>query len=46
MIGYAIGVVVGGFQGYYGGWIDILSQRFVEIWGSIPFLLTIMIIAR
>ena len=44
-IGYAIGVVVGGIQGYYGGWIDILSQRFVEIWGSIPFLFTIMIIA-
>ena len=44
-IGYAIGVVVGGFQGYYGGWLDILSQRFVEIWGSIPFLFTIMIIA-
>ena len=44
-IGYAIGVIVGGMQGYYGGWIDILSQRFVEIWGSIPFLFTIMIIA-
>jgi microcin C transport system permease protein len=44
-IGYAIGVIVGGIQGYYGGWIDILSQRFVEIWGSIPFLFTIMIIA-
>ena len=28
----------------YGGWIDILSQRFVEIWGSIPFLFLIMII--
>ncbi len=44
-IGYAIGIVVGAFQGYYGGWIDIISQRFVEIWSSIPFLFTIMIIA-
>ncbi|MDJ0522828.1 MAG: ABC transporter permease subunit [Planctomycetota bacterium] len=44
-VGYAIGVVVGGFQGYYGGWVDILSQRFVEIWGSIPFLFVIMILA-
>ena len=44
-IGYLIGALVGGIQGYYGGWIDILSQRFVEIWGSIPFLFTIMIIA-
>ncbi len=43
--GYSIGVVVGGMQGYFGGWIDILSQRFVEIWGSIPFLFTMMILA-
>ncbi|MHC5009931.1 MAG: ABC transporter permease subunit [Planctomycetota bacterium] len=45
LLGYAFGVVVGGIQGYYGGWIDIASQRVVEIWGSIPFLFTIMIIA-
>ena len=44
-VGYLIGVVIGGFQGYYGGWVDILSQRFVEIWGSIPFLFVIMILA-
>jgi microcin C transport system permease protein len=44
-VGYSIGVIVGGVQGYFGGWVDILSQRFVEIWGSIPFLFTIMILA-
>jgi microcin C transport system permease protein len=44
-IGYAVGILVGGIQGYYGGWVDIASQRVVEIWGSIPFLFTIMIIA-
>ncbi len=44
-VGYFIGVLVGGMQGYYGGWIDIASQRIVEIWGSIPFLFTIMILA-
>ncbi len=44
-IGYLIGIIVGGLQGYYGGWVDILSQRFVEVWGSIPFLFMIMIIA-
>ena len=43
--GYCFGVIVGAIQGYYGGWVDILTQRFVEIWGSIPFLFTIMIIA-
>lgn len=43
--GYAVGVITGGIQGYYGGWVDIGTQRFQEIWGSIPFLFTIMIIA-
>ena len=43
--GYFIGVIVGGIQGYFGGWTDILSQRFQEIWGSIPFLFTMMILA-
>jgi len=42
--GVLIGVVVGGLQGYYGRWVDILSQRVVEIWSSIPFLYVIMII--
>lgn len=45
LIGYIVGVIIGGIQGYYGGWVDIASQRFVEIWGSIPFLFTIMIVA-
>lgn len=44
-VGYTIGIVVGGIQGYYGGWVDIGSQRVVEIWGSIPFLFVIMILA-
>ncbi len=43
-VGYFVGILVGGIQGYFGGWVDILSQRFVEIWGSIPFLFTIMLI--
>ena len=44
-IGYAIGIVVGGIMGYFGGWIDILVQRGIEVWSSIPFLFTLMIIA-
>lgn len=43
--GYVIGIIIGGFMGYFGGWVDIIVQRFIEIWGSIPFLFTIMIIA-
>lgn len=45
VIGYSIGIIVGGIMGYFGGWTDILIQRFIEIWSSIPFLFTIMIIA-
>ncbi len=44
-LGQGVGILVGGAQGYFGGWIDILSQRFVEIWGSIPFLFVMMILA-
>ncbi|MHC5040279.1 MAG: ABC transporter permease subunit, partial [Planctomycetota bacterium] len=44
-VGYTVGVIVGGIMGYYGGWTDILVQRFIEIWSSVPFLYTIMIIA-
>ncbi len=43
--GYSIGVIVGGIMGYYGGWTDILVQRFIEIYQSIPFLYAIMIMA-
>lgn len=45
LAGYLIGVTVGGLMGYYGGWIDIGMQRFIEVWASIPFLYTIIIIA-
>ena len=31
-----IGVAAGGVQGYFGGWIDLGFQRFIEIWNSIP----------
>ena len=43
--GYLIGVVAGAVMGFYGGWTDIILQRLVEIWSSIPFLYTMMIIA-
>ncbi len=45
LCGYSIGIVVGAIQGYYGGVVDIVTQRIVEIWGSVPFLFTIMILA-
>ncbi|MFD0917041.1 ABC transporter permease [Pseudahrensia aquimaris] len=40
-----IGVTAGAIQGYYGGWVDLLFQRFIEIWTSIPLLFLLIIIA-
>jgi microcin C transport system permease protein len=41
----AIGVAAGAVQGYFGGWTDLIFQRFIEIWTSIPLLYLLMIIA-
>ncbi len=32
-------------QGYFGGWIDLLFQRFIEIWSSIPSLYLLLILS-
>lgn len=40
-----IGVAAGAMQGYFGGWTDLLFQRFIEIWTSIPTLYLLIIIA-
>ncbi|MGE5547747.1 MAG: ABC transporter permease [Solirubrobacterales bacterium] len=40
-----IGVAVGAMQGYFGGWADLAGQRFLEIWGGLPHLLILIIVA-
>ena len=40
-----IGVAAGAVQGYFGGWTDLLFQRFIEIWSSVPQLYLLLIIA-
>jgi len=45
LVGYAAGIAVGATIGYFGGRIDILGQRVIEIWSSLPFLYTIIIIS-
>ena len=40
-----IGVMAGAVQGYFGGWIDLGFQRFIEIWTSIPALYLLLIIS-
>jgi microcin C transport system permease protein len=45
IISSVIGVTAGAVQGYFGGWIDLLFQRFIEIWSSIPELYLLLIIS-
>ncbi|GGW29630.1 peptide ABC transporter permease [Gemmobacter lanyuensis] len=41
----AIGIVAGAVQGYFGGWVDLVFQRVIEIWGATPSLYVIIIVA-
>lgn len=45
IISSIIGVAAGAVQGYFGGWVDLLFQRFIEIWTSIPALYLLLIIS-
>jgi microcin C transport system permease protein len=45
LVAYAFGVTVGATLGYFGGKLDIFGQRLIEIWSSLPFLYTIIIIS-
>jgi microcin C transport system permease protein len=45
MLSESVGVAVGASLGYFGGLVDIIGQRFIEIWSSLPFLYTIIIIS-
>ncbi|MCL2286126.1 MAG: ABC transporter permease subunit [Firmicutes bacterium] len=38
VISAVIGLILGGFAGYFGGVIDMIIMRFSEIWSSLPFL--------
>jgi len=38
-----IGIFAGAVQGYFGGWLDLLLQRFIEVWTATPFLYVIII---
>lgn len=43
LISSVIGIAAGAVQGYFGGWTDLLFQRFIEIWTSIPSLYLLLI---
>ncbi|MCT8970848.1 ABC transporter permease [Microbaculum marinisediminis] len=45
IVSSVVGVAAGAVQGYFGGWTDLIFQRFLEIWTSIPSLYLLIIIA-
>jgi len=45
LISSVVGVTAGAIQGYNGGWVDLIFQRFIEIWTSVPQLYLLLIIA-
>jgi len=45
VISSVIGVIVGAVQGFFGGWTDLLFQRFIEIWTSVPQLYLLLIVS-
>ncbi len=45
LLSSVIGVVAGGVQGYFGGKTDLVFQRFIEVWGGLPVLYLLIILA-
>jgi microcin C transport system permease protein len=45
IISAMIGVAAGAVQGYFGGLVDLLFQRFMEVWSSVPTLYVLIILA-
>jgi microcin C transport system permease protein len=45
LLSAVIGIVAGAVQGYFGGFVDLLMQRFLEIWSSMPTLYLLIILA-
>lgn len=45
IVSAVVGVAAGAVQGYFGGWVDLLFQRFIEVWSSVPILYVLIILA-
>jgi len=43
-IASVVGIIAGAIQGYFGGWVDLIFQRILEIWNSTPSLFVIIIL--
>jgi microcin C transport system permease protein len=44
VMGAIMGIIIGGIQGYLGGVVDIVAQRLIEIWSSLPFLYVVILV--
>ena len=45
LVSSVVGVIAGGIQGYFGGKVDLLFQRFMEIWSGLPILYLLIILS-
>ena len=45
ILGSVVGITLGALQGYYGGWFDLVFQRFIEIWSNMPILFILIILS-
>jgi microcin C transport system permease protein len=45
IVSSVVGIAAGAVQGYFGGWTDLLFQRFIEVWTSINELYLLLIIS-
>ena len=45
IVSAVIGVSAGAAQGYFGGWLDLIFQRFIEVWSGLPTLYILIILA-
>jgi len=45
VISSVIGIAAGAVQGYFGGLLDLLFQRFLELWSSLPQLFILILMA-
>jgi microcin C transport system permease protein len=45
LFAFLIGIIIGALQGFFGGVVDIILHRIIEIWATLPFLYVIIIIS-
>jgi len=44
LFSYILGIITGAIQGYFGGIVDLVFQRFIEIWSGLPLLFILIIL--